>query len=97
MAKQIRIGQRATIGLKMTPEERELLLEEAVLCSDRLADVLRSTDAGVQEVRLTLGDLDQLAGCVAAESRRTRDPKLRKKLDRIATRAERLMGMFQLA
>ena len=95
MARKIRIKPGATVGLKLTPEERQTLLDSLIFTSKELEDRLRLTVAGQQQAQLTLDDLDELAGCVAAEANHTRDRKLRRKLDRIFERIERLMEMFE--
>lgn len=95
MAQRIRIKPTDTVGLRLTAEERELLLATLIQLNNEIKDRLRQTPAGEQQVNLTLGELDQLAGFVAAGADRTRDGRLKKKLDRIHERITGLKGMFE--
>ena len=95
MVKKIRIEAKETVGLKLTPEERQMLLTSLIFTSKQLENRLRLTIVGQQQVQLTLDDLDELAGCVAAEANHTKDRRLQRKLDRIFDRVERLMQMFE--
>lgn len=95
MAKEIKIQHGQMIALKLTPEERELLLDKLIFVDDELEGQLRLVIAGSQEVQLTLEDLEDLAGCVAAEANHTKDRKLGKKLDRVFERIEGLLELFE--
>jgi len=95
MAKKIKIQPGHTIALKLTPDERELLLEKLIFVDDELERKLRLVIAGSQEVQLTIEDLEDLAGCVAAEANHTKDRKLGKKLDRVFERIEGLLDLFE--
>ena len=94
MAKKMEIKPGGTVGLKLTPKERQLLLDSLIFTSRELEQGIRLAIAGQQQVHLTLDDLDELAGCVAAGANHTRDKKLQRKLDTIFERIERLMEMF---
>lgn len=93
MNERIRIKPGRTVGLKMTGEERSLVLQESLALDEDLEAKLSRT-AGDQ-VGLTLDELDLLAGEVAAIVGHAKDRKLRKKLDRICDRIERLLEMFE--
>jgi len=97
MAKRISIKPGEPVGLKLTPEERNLLLESVVILDEELEGKLRLVVAGEHQVQLTLDELEDLAGCIAAEANHTKDRKLGKKLDRIFQRIERLEDMFEEA
>ncbi|MGB2821999.1 MAG: hypothetical protein WBF17_13530 [Phycisphaerae bacterium] len=95
MAKKIKIKPGETVGLKLVPKERQMLLDSLIFTSRGLEDRLRLTTAGDQQVQLTLDDLDELAGCVAAEANHAKHRKLQRKLDRIFERIEGLLEMFE--
>lgn len=95
MLKKIRIMEGDTVGLQLSPDERQMLLDHLIFTSRALEGKIQLTVAGAQEVHLTLDDLDELSGCVAAEANHTKDRKLGKKLDRIFERIERLLRTFE--
>ena len=95
MANKIKIQHGQTVALKLIPEERAILLENLIFVDDELEQRLRLVVAGAQEVQLNLEDLEDLAGCVAAEANHTKDKRLEKQLDRIWERVEGLLELFE--
>jgi hypothetical protein len=80
------------LGLKLTQAERKLILDDPISIHDELADPIRSTPSGAP-VRLSLDDLEDLGGYVAAEANHTSDTRLRKKLDAIFLKINHLLEL----
>jgi hypothetical protein len=76
--------------LRLTEAERALLLKTLVLIPTELEERINSTPPG-KPVAISLEDLDDLAGHVAAEANHTKDKGVQKTLDRIAQRIEDLL------
>ena len=93
MAKKMRIKDTDAVGLNLTPEERQMLLDLPLL-DDEIADRLAHIPAGESQVKFALDELDLLAGEIAGHANQTKDRKLGKKLDAICERIERLEEMF---
>lgn len=86
--KLIQPGEK--VPLKLTAAERKLILED-LTCLDRdYEEMVRSTPSG-EPVMLTLDDLEDLGGYIAAEANHCNDPKKQKKLDAIFERMQRLL------
>jgi hypothetical protein len=79
------------VGLSLTAAERKLILEEPIHIHGKLAEPIRNT-ATKALVMLTLDDLEDLGGYIAAEVNHTTDKKLRKKLDTVYFR---IQGMLE--
>ena len=92
MARKKFIEKDEKVGLRLTVSERKLILEDPIHIHEELADPIRSTPTGAP-VRLTLDDLEDLGGYVAAEANHTPDKKLRKKLDAIFSKIQELLEM----
>jgi hypothetical protein len=80
------------LGLKLTQAERKLILDDPIHIHDELADPIRSTPSGAP-IRLCLDDLEDLGGYVAAEANHTSDTRLRKKLDAVFSKINRLLEL----
>jgi Plasmid pRiA4b ORF-3-like protein len=93
MTEKTHIHPDEKIGLKLTGAERKLILEGLIHIDDELAVPIRNTPANAP-VMLTLDDLDDLAGCVAAEANHTTNKGLRKKLDAIFSKIQDLLGTY---
>ncbi len=83
--KRIEPGER--IPVRLTDRDRELILNHTFIGSDlerriRIAPVQGSAPV----VGLTLDDLDDLIGHVAAEANHSKDPRLGRQLDRLWNR-----------
>ena len=87
--KQIQSHDR--IGLKLTQAERSLLLEGLTILPSKFEDAVKGTPA-TAPVMLTLDDLDELGGYIAAEANHTQDKKKGKKLDAIFQKVQKLLG-----
>jgi Plasmid pRiA4b ORF-3-like protein len=82
-----RIQPDQEVPLDLSDRERELILEHA-FADEVLIGRLRVAPTPNRRAvfHFTLDDLDDLAGCVAAEANHARDKKLRKEWDRIYAR-----------
>ena len=89
--KLIKPGEK--VGLKLTQAQRSILLDALLLIPQEVERAIRSTPAQ-EPLMLTLGDLDDLAGHVAAGAVHAEDKALRDKLDRISRKIERVLGSF---
>jgi hypothetical protein len=78
------------IGLKLTKAERSLLLEKLVLIPAEVKGAIESTPP-TKPVMISLDDLDDLAGQLAAEANPTKDKNVKKTLDRIAQKIHDLL------
>ena len=83
-------GNETKVGLKLSLEERKLILGDPIHIHQELADPIRATPTGAP-VLLTLDDLEDLGGYIAAEANHTTDKKLRKKLDAIFSKIQDLL------
>ena len=84
--KQMKPGEK--VGLTLTQAERMLLLNALHGLTEEIRDVMRATPTA-QPVMLTLDNLDDLEGHVAAEANQTKDKKLRQRLDAISEKIQR--------
>ncbi len=78
------------VGLKFTATERKLILDDVMCLDDEYADAVRQTPAN-QPVELTLDEWDDLGGYIAAEANHTEDKKLRKNLDAIFNKVQKIL------
>ena len=81
--KRLKPGERVTLSLALA--EVDLIVEHAMLSEGLLATIhaARVRDDTVR-VRCTLGELRELAGCVAAEARGMKNGELQKALGAIS-------------
>ena len=79
--KRIRIRTDDKLPLDLSDRERELILRHT-FAGDDLTRRLRIVSRGGKSAvcRFTLGELDELAGYVAAEANHAKDKKLKKQL-----------------
>lgn len=89
----VRPGEK--VPLKLSTRERVLILEHT-LADDELTAALRSMPASSKAsvYSFTLGDLEELMGCVAAEANHAKDKKLQKELDRLFERMEEVLESY---
>ena len=87
MTEKKSLGKGKKVGLKLSLEERKLIVGDPIRIHRQLADPIRATPTGAP-VLLTLDDLEDLGGYIAAEANHTRDKKLRKKLDAIFSKIQ---------
>lgn len=71
----VRISPGEKLDLVLTTAEYKQLREDLSYLDPELDEVLRKAIPG-QPIHMTLDDLDQLAGCVAAEANHTKNKKL---------------------
>ena len=83
--KQIAAGEK--VPLELTARERDLIMKHT-FAGDNLTDRLRIVPSPGQRpfYRFNLDDLDELAGCVAAEANHAKVKKLEKELRRLYSR-----------
>ena len=86
--KQIRRGDK--IGLKLTSAERTLLLEGLTCLPTQYEQAINGTPTS-EPVMLTLDDLDDLGGYVAADANHATNKKLQKKLDAVFQKIQHLL------
>lgn len=91
--KRIKPGQ--LVDVRLTPRERDLILERTFI-EDEMAGRLRgATPRGSNLViRLTLDDIDDLAGHLAAEANHCREPRVRRVLDAVYDRLASIEHTF---
>lgn len=82
-----------TIGLELTPRERELLLNLFTL-DEELEQQIRRVSTS-KSLMLTLDELEELAGCIAAEANHTKNKKRQKILDGFYKKIEDLLSQHQ--
>jgi hypothetical protein len=78
------------VGIKLSLGERKLILGDPIHIHEEFADPIRATPTGAP-VLLTLDDLEDLGGYVAAEAKHTKDKKLRRKLQAIFSKIQDLL------
>lgn len=89
--KKINPGEK--VPLKLTPTEQKAILED-LMCLDRQYEqIIQETPAG-KPVLMTLDDLENLAGYVAAEANHTEDKRLSRKLDKVFDKCQKLLGTY---
>jgi len=91
--KQIRPGQ--LVDVRLTPQERNLILERTFIDPEMEAR-LRAATARESNlvVQLTLDDIDDLAGHVAAEANHCSEPRVRRALDAVYDRLSNIEDTF---
>lgn len=86
--KQIQPGEK--VPIKLTAAERKLILEDVTCLDSNYEQIIRDTPSG-KPVMLTLDDLDDFGGFIAAEANHCDDNKKQKKLDAIFEKVQRLL------
>jgi hypothetical protein len=90
MGRKRQIQPDEKIGLRLSQAERALLLDGLTLLPREYEEVIHATESS-KPVMLTLDDLDDLGGYVAAEANHCDDTKKRKKLDAVFEKIQRLL------
>ncbi len=83
-------GKEKKVRIKLSLEERKLILGDPIRIPQAFVDSIRATPAGAP-VLLTVDELEDLGGHVAAEANRTTDRKLRNKLNTIFSKIQDLL------
>ena len=78
------------IRLKLTQAQRLLLTEDFILLPSRHEEAIKGTPAN-EPVLLTLDDLDEIGGYVAAGANHSEDEKKSKKLETIFRKIQKLL------
>ena len=73
------IAPGETVPLKLTVAERKLILDELIVNGIEYEVMLRNTPSG-EPVMMTLDDLDDFGGYIAAEANHCDDKRKQKKL-----------------
>ena len=89
--KQIQPGEK--VPLKLTAAERKLVLEDLMCLDQDYEQIIQGTPTG-KPVMMTLDDLDDFGGYVAAESNHCDDTKKQKKLDAVFEKIQQLLGKY---
>lgn len=89
--KQIQPGEK--VPLKLTAAERKLVLEDLMCLDEDYEQVIQGTPTG-KPVMMTLDDLDDFGGYIAAEANHCDDKKKQKKLDAIFQKVQDLLGKY---
>ena len=91
--KQIKPGQLVNVGL--TPQERDLILERTFIDGNMEARLRAARSHGSRlVVQLSLDDIDDLAGHVAAEANHCSEPRVRRLLDAVYDRLASIEDTF---
>jgi hypothetical protein len=89
--KQIQPGKKAP--LKLTATERKLVLEDLMCLDQEYEQIIRDTPAG-KPVMLTLDDLEDFSGYIAAEANHCDDDKKQKKLDGVFRKIQSVLDRY---
>ena len=89
--KQIKPGEK--VPLKLTAAEKKLVLEDLTCLDRELQQILQNTPTG-KPVLLSLDDLEDLGGYVAAEANHCDDHKKQTKLDALFEKIQRTMDNY---
>ena len=84
-------GER--VPLKLTPTEIRAILED-LMCLDREYEQLIQEAPAGKPVMMTLDDLEDFGGYIAAEANHTEDKRLGRKLDRVFDKCQRLLETY---
>jgi DNA-binding MarR family transcriptional regulator len=83
--KRIKPGQ--FVDVRLTPEERDLIVERTLIDGEMEARLRGATARGLNlVVQLTLDDVDDLAGHIAAEANHCSEPFVRRAMDAVYNR-----------
>jgi hypothetical protein len=90
---RIEPGQR--VDVRLTPQERYVILERTLVDDEMAACLRAATRRGSRlVVRLTLDDVDDLAGHLAAEANHCSEPRGRRVLDAVYDRLANIEDTF---
>ena len=89
--KQIQPGEK--VPLKLTAAERKLVLEDVSCLDTGYERIIHDTPSG-KPVMMTLDDLDDIGGFIAAEANHCDDSKKQKKLDTVFEKVQRLLDTY---
>lgn len=81
------------VPLKLTATERKLILDELIVVGMEYEELLRSTPAN-EPLMMTLEDLDDFAGYIAAEANHCDSTKKQVKIDGVFQKIQKLLDRF---
>ena len=87
------INQDEKVGLDLSKAERTLLLTGLVYLHKRIEEEIRSTPPGVP-VKISLGDLDDMAGHVAGEANHAKTERTEEILGGLFEKIEQLLALY---
>ena len=91
--KRIKPGQR--VAFRLTRQERDLIVERTMVDAEIEGRLRNARSSGLDLiVGLTLDDVDDLAGHVAAEANRCSEARVRRVLDAVDDRLANIEDMF---
>lgn len=93
MTKKKLIQPGEKLPLKLTAAERKLLLEDVLFLEESYPETIRETPAG-EPVMMTLDDLEDFGGSVAAEANHCDDENKEEKLDAIFQKTQDLLDTY---
>ncbi len=88
-----RIQPSERVGLKLTPAQRKLVLNDLLVLEGALERAVMDTPEG-KPVMLTLDELDGLGGCVASTANYCSNRRTRQTCDRILDKIDRLLNTY---
>lgn len=95
MPQRKRIKPDERIAFALTRRERDLIVERTFIGSELETRLRLAVVSGSQLVAdLTLEDIEELAGCVAAEANHCDDPRVRRVLDAVYSRLAKLETQY---
>jgi hypothetical protein len=87
------INRGEKVGLDLSKAERTLLLTGLVYLHNRVEEEIRSTPLGVP-VKISLGDLDDMAGHVAGEANHAKTERTEEILGGLFEKIEQLLALY---
>lgn len=89
-----RIDPEDRIEVRMTPRDRELLLEHVVVDPEYVERLDQTAGSSTFIGRYTLDDLEDILGYIAAEANHMEDSKLQKELDALWDKLHRIQRSY---
>ena len=89
--KYIQSGEK--VPLKLTATERNMILEDLMLLDQNYEEIVRNTPSE-KPVMMTLDDLEDFGGYIAAEANHCEDKKKQTKLDNIFQKIQKLLYRY---
>jgi len=90
--KQIQPGEK--VPFKLTATERKLVLDDLLCLDQEYEQIIRDTPTG-KPTMLTLDDLEDFSGYIAAEANHCDDSKKQKKLDTVFEKIQSVMDRYK--
>jgi hypothetical protein len=87
------INRGEKVALELSRAERKLLLTGLVYLHERVEEEIRSTPPGVP-VKISIGDLDDMAGHVAGEANHAKTERTEEILGGLFEKIEELLALY---